>query len=552
MRSAAAALIAALSVAACATPPAPPAAEDSRAYADYLIGRVANASNDYSAASERYFAALERTPDDAALLEAAVVSSLASGATAGARRAAAMAPRRGGPAYANLVRASEALVAGRWRSADGALAGVEGEAGQELLARIMLIWARTAERRVDEVVVDLAPLAAVRPYGGLFSYQQAMALDFAGRGEDALDAYANAERGGLWLPSAIERHADLLARRGQVDQAERLLETESSKANPALAAALQRLRSGGAVAAEPLTPARGAAIGVYGLSAIYLQEGDVANGLAALQLALLLDPNFDGARIAFAQQHAQLGHYDVARRALADVPQASPYADAARISDAMVLFESGARMEALALARRNAENGDPRTRRALADMYRSLGRYAEAEPIYGDLLQDTPNNWRLYFARGAARERLGQFEGAAADLQRALELAPEQPDVLNYLGYLWIDRGEHVLEGLQLIRRAIELRPNSGAIVDSLGWAYYRLGDYPSALEHLERAVELAPADPTINDHLGDLYWRLGRRIEARFQWRRALTLEPDNASAIEVKLEHGLPAPDGAQSAHR
>jgi Flp pilus assembly protein TadD len=185
-------------------------------------------------------------------------------------------------------------------------------------------------------------------------------------------------------------------------------------------------------------------------------------------------------------------------------------------------------------------------------MYRSMELFAEAEPIYTVLMAVQPQDWRLYFSRGIARERLQRWPEAEADLQRALELAPEQPDVMNYLGYTWIDRGERLQEGLAMVQRAVELRPHSGAIIDSLGWAYFRLGDYTQALEHLERAVELEPADPTLNDHLGDVYWRLDRRIEARFQWQRALTLDPDNPEAIQAKLANGLPPAPPTNSAAR
>ena len=147
------------------------------------------------------------------------------------------------------------------------------------------------------------------------------------------------------------------------------------------------------------------------------------------------------------------------------------------------------------------------------------------------LLEADGDNWRLHFARGAARERLGRHGEAEADFERALELSPEQPDVLNYLGYMWVDRGEQLAGRPGHDPARGRARPNSGAIIDSLGWAYYRLGEYARALDHLEAAVALEPADATLNDHLGDLYWRLGRRTEARFQWRRALALEPDNGA---------------------
>jgi Flp pilus assembly protein TadD len=266
----------------------------------------------------------------------------------------------------------------------------------------------------------------------------------------------------------------------------------------------------------------------------------------------MLAPDFDGARLVLAQQQSQAGHAERARAMLAEIAPGSPYAGSARTMEAWMLLDAGETDRALLLARANAESGDARAKRALADMYRTLERYSEAEPIYSELIVAQGDDWRLYFARGAARERLGRWPDAESDLRRALELSPEQPDVMNYLGYSWVDRGERLQEGLALIQRAVELRPGSGAIIDSLGWAHYRLGDYAQALDLLERAVELEPADPTLNDHLGDVYWRLGRRIEARFQWQRALTLDPDNPDAIRGKLEHGLqPEPD-VQSVNR
>ncbi|WP_135210916.1 tetratricopeptide repeat protein [Vitreimonas flagellata] len=548
----AAALAACLSMAACATSAGPPAITRSGAYADYLIGRIANMSDDHQVASDRYFAALARAPRDEGLLNGAVISSLAIGDAQRARRAARMAPAQGAPGYVHLVRGVDALSARRWGAVAEQAETLEGPAAEELLGRMLLVWARAGQGRVDEVLVDLAPLTQIRQYGGLFAYQQAMALDYAGRQDGALQAYEAARAGGLFLPSGVERHADLLVRRGARDQAIALLSEETNRANPALAAALARLEAGDVVAAEPLTPAKGASVALFGMSAIFQQEHDATNALASLTLALMLDPSFDGARIAFAQQQNQLGHSDLARRMLASVPADSPYAGNARITESWVLLDAGDEAGALTLATANAQSGDLRATRTLADMYRNLGRYDDAEPLYSQLIAAQPGDWRLYFARGAARERLGRWPEAEADMQEALRLSPDQPDVLNYLGYSWIDRGERLEEGLAMIQRAVELRPLSGAIIDSLGWAYFRMGDYSRALDLLERAVELEPSDPTLNDHLGDVYWRMGRRIEARFQWERALGFEPDNPDAIRAKLEAGLPAEPVRRSANR
>lgn len=154
------------------------------------------------------------------------------------------------------------------------------------------------------------------------------------------------------------------------------------------------------------------------------------------------------------------------------------------------------------------------------------------------------SHWNIFFQRGIAYERLKEWPKAEPNFERALELFPNQPRVMNYLGYSWIDMNMNLDKGMDLIREAVRLRPNDGYVVDSLGWAYYRLGDYENAVKELERAVELRPGDPTINDHLGDAYWRAGRRLEARFQWERSLTMEPELAEVpkIKLKLDEGLP----------
>ncbi|MBI3439387.1 MAG: tetratricopeptide repeat protein [Proteobacteria bacterium] len=535
-------LAAGASLAACASmqPPTPPT---THAYADFLVGRVANLTDDYGAASDRYTAALARTPGNQDLVDGAVTAALAEGDVDRARAAVRLAHGPDTPALAHIVRAADALVAQRWSQADTELGVANGGAAQALMARVMRVWARAGARQMPEIDSDLRPLLNIRPYGGLLEYQQAMALDYLGRNDEALAAYTRAAGAGMWLPHAIERNADLLARQGAREQAMELLELPANLTNPALSAAVQRLQAGQSASRLPLTPARGAAAGLYGLAATYLQQSDNANGLAALTLSLILDPNADAARLAFAQAQSDLHHGEAARSMLHQVNAQSPYALSARAMEAWTLIADGRNDEAIAMARLTAAGGDARAKRVLADIYRATHNDPEAEATYTELIGDVPGDWRLWFARGAARIRLHRLAEGEADLQHALQLAPDQPDIMNYLGYSWVDRGEHVQEGLSMIQRAAELQPQSAAITDSLGWAYFRVHDYARALDNLEHAVELEADDPTLNDHLGDAYWRAGRHTEARYQWQRALSFNPDDPAPIQQKLEHGLPA---------
>ena len=186
---------------------------------------------------------------------------------------------------------------------------------------------------------------------------------------------------------------------------------------------------------------------------------------------------------------------------------------------------------------------------ALGNIMRERKQYAGCADAYGKAVALQPNptraNWTTYYFRGICFERDKQWAKAEADMKKALELYPEQPHVLNYLGYSWIDQGVHLDDGMSMIKRSVEQRPDDGYIVDSLGWAYYRLGNYDEAVKNLERAVELKPVDPTINDHLGDVYWKVDRVLEAKFQWSHARDLKPDTdeLKTIEDKLKNGLAA---------
>jgi tetratricopeptide (TPR) repeat protein len=175
------------------------------------------------------------------------------------------------------------------------------------------------------------------------------------------------------------------------------------------------------------------------------------------------------------------------------------------------------------------------------NMLRGRERFAEAADAYSRAIDHlgmpATADWSIFYYRGISHERTKKWPAAEADFKKALELSPDQPLVLNYLGYSWVDMGQNLDEGLAMINKAVELRPNDGFIVDSLGWAHYRLGQYDEAVDDLERAIGLKPEDPTINDHLGDAYWKAGRKLEAQFQWRHARDFGAEGAE-LEVILK--------------
>jgi Flp pilus assembly protein TadD len=246
---------------------------------------------------------------------------------------------------------------------------------------------------------------------------------------------------------------------------------------------------------------------------------------------------------------AQGDDHQAARVAYAKVPASSPdWVDARERIIASYQAEDD-----LDTAIRMAEDlvkAAPDDRDALvveADLYRAAGRFPDAVKVLDKLIAQDPagTDWAIYYERGTALDRAGRWPEAEQDLQKALSLRPDQPDVLNYLGYSWVTRGERLQQAVAMLQKAYLAQPNSGEIADSLGWAYYYMGDFKQAVQRLERAVALEPVNAEINDHLGDAYWRAGRKTEAQYQWTRVLSLKPNAElkAAVERKLSSGLDA---------
>jgi tetratricopeptide (TPR) repeat protein len=296
----------------------------------------------------------------------------------------------------------------------------------------------------------------------------------------------------------------------------------------------------------------GAAEALYGLGSAGSRQGDELPALVYLRLSLYLRPSSDLTAVTLASLFEQLKQSNQVIAAYQLVPSSSPLKMAADIQIALELEgmgktdEATQRLSEIVAARPH----DVEALSALAELQRSAKKYVEAAVTYDKAIAAVGiperDNWTLFYFRGICYERSKQWPKAEADFKKALELYPNQPLVLNYLGYSWVDQGLNLEEAFKMLRKAVELRPNDGYIVDSLGWAHYKLGQYPEAAETLERAIDLKPSDPILNDHLGDAYWQVNRRIEAHFQWNHARDMgpDPDDLPAILKKIEDGLPDP--------
>jgi tetratricopeptide (TPR) repeat protein len=281
------------------------------------------------------------------------------------------------------------------------------------------------------------------------------------------------------------------------------------------------------------------------------QQLDPALLLARLSLRLV--PDEASALTRAAEALARQGRPREALALYDAVPAASGWAAVAARGavDCLQALDRPAEARARAEAAATSKPDDVDARLKLGDLLRKQRAYAEAVAAYDRALSmlpaDSPRRWIVLYARGAARERAGDWAGAETDLLQSLSLKPETPTLLNFLGFAWAERGVNLDRARELLERAVQLAPEDGAVADSLGWTLYRQGDFPHAVAELERAVALQPGDGVINDHLGDAYWRVGRTREAEFQWARAVKMasDPGTARAIEAKLQDGLAAVD-------
>ncbi|HTV37133.1 MAG TPA: tetratricopeptide repeat protein, partial [Xanthobacteraceae bacterium] len=301
----------------------------------------------------------------------------------------------------------------------------------------------------------------------------------------------------------------------------------------------------------------GAAEALYGLGASIGRRGGEDLGLVYLRLALYLEPTHGMALLSLADLYESLKKPDLAVKVYDRIPASSPLYHSAQIQLAIDLDELDQTDDAKKRLDHILAN-DPKDTEALialGNIERERKDFTSCATTYGKAIDTVAHpeksNWVIFYFRGICYERSNQWPKAELDMKKALDLFPDQPLVLNYLGYSWVDKGMHLDEGMDMIRRAVEQRPDDGYIVDSLGWAYFRTGNYDEAVKNLERAVLLKPDDPTINDHLGDAYWRVGRTLEAHFQWSQAVDFkpDPDELATLQKKLKDGLP-PDTSSSA--
>ena len=537
-------------LAACATAPGRSAgpAEGSGAspYGQFLAGRAALNAGRHADAARFYGAVRTLDPDAADIAdERAFVAALLAGDVTTAARIAPTSEATSPPnlSLSRLVRAVEGMSTGRVGSARALLAPEGATFPHRSAMALLAPWAAAmAGDREGVLVRPQSPGDRIVDIFGLLA--QARLFERAGRFDEAETNFKVLAGGDSAGQVSVLAYGGFLERRKRGAEAialyDRLLANDPR--NASARAARARAAAGKAEVQPSLR--QGAAQTLIPVAATLIAAGQDQLGLAYLRLALRLDPGSYAAWLLVGDLQENDGLAEEARAAYAQVPSAAPEFTAAQAKLAWSHQRAGDKETALRLARQAAAGGDIEAVINLSDLLRANERFSESADLLDPFVAGPSPDWRLVFSRGVSLERAGRWPEAERDLKAALAQNPDEPELLNYLGYSWIDRNENLTEALEMVKRAVSQNPRSGAMVDSLGWAYYRLGDFPKAVQTLEQAVELEPGDPELNNHLGDAYWRVGRRDEAGFQWKRVLTLDPDPKIKAEAerKLSEGLP----------
>jgi tetratricopeptide (TPR) repeat protein len=530
--------------------------DNGAALANYLSARFAASHNDIGEAAKYFGASLEQDPDNPQLLTYSFIYAASSGDI---DQAAKLASRLvvGVPDHreARMTLAVAALKAHDYKGARTQIA--QSGKGPFTSFTVALIggWAAAGQGDKAAAAASLKSLHMQQGADEMAYSNEAMLAELLGDKATAEADYKQALAAGGLSPRLIDAYGRFLERNGRAAEARDLYQKLMADSGMAVIAGPGLLRIAKGTIPPPLIASAtdGAAEALFRIAASLNDDTSRDISVLYLRLALYLRPQLDLATVLLASRYEAMEKYEDAIGIYGGIDKDSPYQKYAAVQTAVNLARLDKTDDAIARLKSLSAQypSDLEIWTALGDAYTQTKKYGEATKAYTSAIKasgpPTKKNWPLYYARGVAEHLTNDWPSAEADFKLALTLSPDQPSVLNYLGYSWVDQRRNIKEALAMLEKARALAPQDGYIVDSVGWAYYHLGRYADAAKALEDAILLVPGDPTINDHLGDAYWKVGRKLDARFQWNHAIAFGaagPDK-SRIEKKLQSGLKGDD-------
>ncbi len=526
----------------------------------YLAAHIAEADNDLDSAIAYYKQALAFNPSDTGLQQSLMLSLIAQG-----RFDESLVYADKLKEVPDVERFSRlALAVDSFHKKDFTKAqywlklSLESDLDR-LISGVMSGWAQQGAGEATDAMASIDKLQGPDWFGLFKSFHRALIADASGMPDKAEAIYAatmqDTTAGGAapetWMRNA-QAYASFLARKGDKAKAVSVLDQAEafSPGKLEIVALRDSIAKGDKIEPFVSGPSDGASEILLDLATALNRGGGEPFVRLYLQYALALRPESDAALVQLAAVAEQLKDGEGAIALYRRIPDSSPLKELSDLQLGLNLADLDRHDEAITHLKAfvDAHPDDMRAYLALGGVYSSKDDFRSAANLYDKAVEvlktPTAANWNIFYQRGIAYERLKEWPKAEPNFRRALELQPDQPQVLNYLGYSWVDMNMNLKEGLAMIQKAVDLRPSDGYIVDSLGWAYFRMGRFDDSVREMERAVSLKPEDPVLNDHLGDAYWRVGRKLEATFQWNQARDLKPDPdvLAVLQQKLMKGLP----------
>ena len=518
---------------------------------NYLAGRSAGKSRDVSAATVFVSAALKQGENNPALVERLFQLQLSNGSIAEAEASAEkVIAFNSQHRMARIVLGLKEFRARRYDKARENFAEASYTPVGELTAALLTAWSFAGEGSVNAALKELDKLDNQESFANFKAFHSALILDYSGSAMRAEGAYKKAyEMAGTSL-RVVQAYGNFLERNSHAADAIKIYEDFLSevKSNVLIEAALSNAKAGTKPLPFIAVPATGAGEALFSLAGAMNDEQSIDVAELYAQLAISFNKDQPITQTLLGDIYSDMKSGLAAVDAYEQVPTVSPLRGYADMQIAINLQRLGQVPEATtrlkAVLAKDPKNLDAWT--TLGNIYRINEQFDEATAAYAKAIDLIPagdtNNWQIYYNRGIAFDRQKSWDKSEADFRKALSMSKDEPSVLNYLGYSLIDRGAKLDEAIAMVKKAVDLRPNDGFIVDSLGWAYFTLRDYEQAAGYLERAVDLNPADPTIAEHLGDAYWQVGRKNEAYFQWQHSKDNGAEGADLARViaKLKDG------------
>lgn len=517
---------------------------------NYLSARSAFATRNFAKALEYTNASLSQFPTNSALLQQAfflnIIAERWQAVDTIAQRILSITPD---DYFANLVTITQSLANKDYVLAEKQLNSLPQGGVQQVWLSLYQAWVSLGQGAGQSASYVLQAVDQVPELRPLVLLHNGLINQVAGNTENALNYFAQARQAIEVLPLRfVVLYGNLLNTQKQTANLDAMLKSAEQDSDTVAVSQqiLQRLQTNNTEGLGVISSAKeGFGQALYDVGTFLNSDRTRDAALIHTALSLRLMPDNDFANLLLGRLLEETNFHDKALGFLSEIKQSSVFWSVAQIRRAQVLAADKKEAEAITILQKAlAENSTSfEIKEQLADLLRSQEKFVEAIPLYTEILEqikdEKQNLWALYYARGTSFERMNQWDKAEADLQKALELEPNQPFVLNYLGYSWVDKGINLEDALVMLHKAVEIEPDNGYIVDSLGWAYYKMEKYEEAVKYLEQAVSLNPSDPLINDHLGDAYLKAGRVNEAKFQWNRALSFDPEDKDKkrIEEKL---------------